>query len=232
MTQKNITPIELLEPFWERQKGESTEWFRRFCKFRNQLGPRSLLAAHRRELEESGKGRANLRRVPSSWDEARVKYCWDARAEAWDMHRQQQEDLEWDGRWSELRERCWELSELLFEKSKSMALMPTVETSIQGVNGGQTVIKPCDWSGFRTACEVARTAAELGRQAIGDINSAATLLTSQGFKIVDPIAEMQAASQETPENSLERLGLSFPDPQKQGSPDLPDSPNSATPDKF
>lgn len=33
--------IELVEPIWERQPKESSDWFRRFCCYRNQIGKRS-----------------------------------------------------------------------------------------------------------------------------------------------------------------------------------------------
>lgn len=188
-TQKGNTPIPLIEPLWERQKGESTEWYRRFCRVRNQIGKRSLLAAVRYEAEESGKQRKIPRSVPGSWEDARVKFSWQERFEAWDLYQQEKEDQIWDDRLNTLRERGWEYVELLLSKAEPMLKMPFVTQTIRSNDGGKitlNTVEAVDWNQYRIPLLMLQTAMHVGYQVIGDNNAALTLLMKKGFKIVDP----------------------------------------------
>lgn len=200
MSQKEIIPIDLIEPFWERQPGESTTWFRRFCRVRNQIGQRSLLSAYRAETEERGGKKRLPRSIPGSWEDARIRFRWDERAEAWDLDRQKRDDQIWEERWSALRESAWEISELMLQQSRIMAQMPLVEQTISaGLGGSATTIKATDWSQFRYATDLARTGYDLGAKAIGDPNSAVNLLTKLGFEVRDPTTA-KVSSQDQQEN--------------------------------
>uniref|UniRef100_A0A832H3J5 Uncharacterized protein n=1 Tax=Oscillatoriales cyanobacterium SpSt-402 TaxID=2282168 RepID=A0A832H3J5_9CYAN len=186
-----LDPIELQEPLWERQSGESSEWYRRFCRVRNQIGARSVLAAYRQEFEEKGgKGRIP-RRVPGSWERAREHFCWDERFAAWDVYQQEKEDQIWTDRLNELREKGWDLYELLSSKAEAMMRMPFVTQTITSSNGGNiSTIMATEWNQFRVPLLMLKLAMELGYEAIGDNNKALTLLTRQGFQVVDPTANL------------------------------------------
>ena len=66
---------------WDRQPDEPARWYRRFLHFRD-LGPqRSLAAAYAAVAQQEGLTGPTL---PAKWLEIAARWCWDARAIAWD----------------------------------------------------------------------------------------------------------------------------------------------------
>lgn len=185
----NEHTIELIEPIFDRQPGESMLWYRRFCRYRNQIGARSLLGCVNAEAAEKGR-RKRSAKVPGSWSTAKKKWRWEERCTAWDVMKQQAEDKVWDDRFKEWREAVWEHSELLIKKAKPMLMMPTVKQVVTSAENGATIttIEAVDWYQFMPAMGMLKLGVLLGEKAIGNLNVAATLLTQAGFEIKDPNA--------------------------------------------
>lgn len=85
---------------WDRQEGESSRWYQRFCAYRL-LGPgRSVLECVRQEKATKGNERQQF--TPGSWSRASEAWQWKTRAEAWDRHVVEQADAaierEWRGK--------------------------------------------------------------------------------------------------------------------------------------
>lgn len=187
--EKVIELIELIEPLWEQQPGEPIEWFKRFCRVRNQIGTRNFLAAYRAECEEKGRKGKLPRSHPGTWSRARIRFRWDERFQAWDLHKQEMEDQVWDERWNKWRDKGWEYFELLMEKAEPMLRMPFVEQSITQNQGGKvtlTTITATEWRQFLVPMKMIKDAMEIGAMVIGDANAAVNLITQKGFKVVDP----------------------------------------------
>lgn len=108
--------IELIEPLWEQQAGESTEWFKRFCRYRNQIGSRSLVACVNSEAADKGVQKRSTK-APGSWNQAKQKWRWDERVAAWDLYQVERQDAIWDERYKKWRESAWENSENLIKKA-------------------------------------------------------------------------------------------------------------------
>lgn len=204
--------LELIEPYWEQQPEESSEWFRRFCRVRNQVGKRSCLAAYRAETEEKGLKGGLPRSIPGSWERSKVKFHWQQRFEAWDAYQQEKDDQIWDQRTDQLRERLWEAVELLLDKAEPMLRMPIVTQTITSSNGGEvtlTTLTATDWNQFKVPLAMVAQAANLGYKAIGDKSLAATLLSKAGFNISDPTVLVDPAGNlenQIPADLMQALG--------------------------
>lgn len=185
----NNTSIELIEPYWERQPKETGDWYRRFCRYRNQIGKRSLLEAVREEAAQNGQKKP-IKSTPGSWKSTFAKWHWEQRATAWDEHQQTIQDFEWDQRYKQFREDCWQHYELLRDKARLMLQMPIVmQTTTQSENGVTLItIQATDWHKFTAALAMLKLASELAETAIGKLSIAASLLDSAGFTVNNPKA--------------------------------------------
>lgn len=218
------------EPIWEQQAGEPDLWFGRFCRYRNMIGSRSVLAAwfdeqgqranegDRRAIEALKRAsKRKKKQCPGSWNEASADWHWKARAIARDRFVQEEEDRIWVSRQKAFRDQRWRWYETLNSKAEPMMRMPIVSQVIErsDAEGSMTTrITATEWSQFRHAIALIELADRLGAGAIGDLNEALNLLIAKGFEVSDPTANLQAddyqALSAAPDNALEPV---WTDPQ-------------------
>jgi hypothetical protein len=189
---------ELVEPIWERQPNEPTDWFRRFCAYRNQVGKRSKRSVYLNEMALKDKASESIKkcfkpeaRIPGSWFAHIDRWQWEERVQAWDLEKQQDEDREWDIKMQVLRSNRWNHYEAIRAKAETMLKMPIVnQTTTRNEENGLLVtnIKAADWKQFLNAAKFLAIGDKLGEAAVGNLNTAATLLQKAGFKVEPPNA--------------------------------------------
>lgn len=94
---------------WDRQRADDGElepmlWFSRFDKYYRPQGPeRSLLEAYNLWRGERGRGKASG--APQSWLDNQKEWCWQERAEAWDLEQRRRRIAEEEEQRREMRKR-------------------------------------------------------------------------------------------------------------------------------
>ena len=150
---------------WRRTSGEPNRWYRRFQTF-YRVGPRrSLLAVI--NLVRAEKGQPKSDEIPGAWRLAVLRWNWKARAEAFDEHQSQLEDVKWAKRRDQLRNREWELAEKILDKALQMLAFPLASTSREerGPDGQPlsiTTVNPTRWS-MRDAAQMLEMASKVAR---------------------------------------------------------------------
>ena len=155
--------------------GEPELWYRRFREYLAQEPPRSLLAIYRATRERKGtkkNGRALSALVdclPASWAEAKEKYHWRKRADAYDR-----EETDRRIHLRARKQRAHEERELAGSQAmfdKALLTLPTVEEKEEGLDeDGMTktvVMMPGDPKHFATAARLHAQASANGRLALG-----------------------------------------------------------------
>lgn len=173
------------EPIWEQQPEEPDRWYGRFHRYLLMGSGRSLLGCLNQEEAQKGSKKLSPS-LPGAWREATKKWQWKERANNWDTHRREQEDLVWHERRRQIREKQWEMSQALMAKAEKMLQFPLISKEIS--EDGQTIIKPAKW-GFRDAATLTQLAVDLGRESSelwgDDLNAAITLVRKYGFGLTD-----------------------------------------------
>jgi hypothetical protein len=84
------TPVQLTtENIWDRQPGENSRWYDRFCLYLS-IGPsRSIHRTWQLNLEKVGKGQIRSNISPT-WYQIANKFRWHERAEEYDVYRRLQ----------------------------------------------------------------------------------------------------------------------------------------------
>lgn len=211
------------EPIWEQQKGETALWFGRFCRYRNMIGARSVLAAWSDEQHQKAKEgdrraiislkkaeKSGRKRLPGSWNDASKDWHWKERADARDRFYQAEDERLWLERQRAFRDQRWKWYESLTAKAEPMMRMPLVDQEVQRDDQGNavTLIKATKWAQFRHAVFMIEAADRLGLGAIGDVNEAMRILTAKGFELVRPKLELLP---EVEELSVDSYAIDFPD---------------------
>ena len=124
-----ISSIDLTEPIWMQQPGESTRWYDRFHRYMLGGPRRSLLGCVRAEGAEQGR-KGQTKKTPRSWNVAFAKFCWKDRANAWDNHQHSIDREHWDRRYRDLREAAWEMSQKLLDRHNKMLQSPMFEQEV------------------------------------------------------------------------------------------------------
>ena len=194
------SPIDLTEPVWMQQPGESTRWYDRFHRYMLAGPKRSLLGCVRAEGAEQGR-KGQTKKTPRSWNVAFAKFCWKDRANAWDNHQHSIDREHWDRRYRDLREAAWEMSQKLLDRHNKMLQSPMFEQEVTATNSiGQptaVTVSPARWV-YRDIIATAHAAIELGAFAIGDVQAAEQLLDQMGYIVSLP----EAAESELSESEL------------------------------
>lgn len=182
--QTPIEPIDLTEPLWMQQYGESALWYDRFHRYMLVGSRRSLLGTVRVEEAEKGRLKRSLR-VPGSWHKAFAKYRWKERAAAWDEYQRSIDREKWEQRFKELRDAAWEMSQEHLNRHKQMLKVPLFEQTMIRDEGGNPVavtIKPSRWT-YKDIIATSTAIITLGAFAIGDVDAAEQLLETLGYKV-------------------------------------------------
>lgn len=157
---------------WERQPYESAANFALFMLYLQQDHPRSVNRAYQTHRINRGEQNAVLRPAPGSWRNivsGKTRHgadipgsmTWQARAMAWDDYLAAQERDKWAARRLELREREWDASSKLLQRSEEMLRFPV--TRIESADG-MTIVMPAGWN-MRDIPNVVAAASRLGRLA-------------------------------------------------------------------
>lgn len=175
----------MIEPTWVQQPEEPDRWYGRFHRYLLMGSGRSLLGCLNQE--EAQKGSKKLSQsLSGAWREASNKWQWKDRANSWDQHQRDQEDLVWQERRRQMREKQWEMSQALMAKAEKMLQFPLTTKEVS--EDGKTVIKPAKW-GFRDAAAMTQLAVALGRQSSelwgSDLNAAIAIVHKYGFGLTD-----------------------------------------------
>ena len=150
---------------WERQVGEPIRWFARFEKYRL-LGPtRTPTIVYNGEREADGRSIIPWRHAPASWYTNSRKWCWDERAEAWDISLIEENNREWLRRREEWRQQEWDLAEAMHKKVLDMMVFPVTRVTREQ-DGRVTVIEPADWK-IADISKMATVISKLARLATG-----------------------------------------------------------------
>jgi len=171
-----------LPKLWERQDYENDRMYGAFRYYANlPTIERTLGAAYRAYLKDTGKPQPKKVEVPATWkayfraeDGKGQPYPgatpWVLRARAEDDYRQdiiQRVQME---RQTQLRTREWEMSEKLFERAKQMLTFPLARTeTIKDSQGNpiQIIIEPVNWKEedvartLATASKIARMSTDM-----------------------------------------------------------------------
>jgi hypothetical protein len=210
---------------WLKQPGEPVKWFARFELFRMLGSGRSLWAAyrefHRRsghEETEDARKSAGKRGVPSSWNRAALRFNWKVRAEAFDIAKAQDEADEWLRRRDELREREWQTSKAILDKTGQMLVFPLQKTvRREDENGRQiTEIYPSKWM-LGDVQRLAQAAQKLGHSAVGSTEPG----EKGGMQVGVSSDELALAARETAEWEAETYGSSVPTAPPTSDPTQP-----------
>ena len=184
----------MIEPIWAQQPEEPDRWYGRFhCYLLLGSGrplagnaKRSLLGCVHEEEKAAKSPKKPCKTVPGAWKEAAEKWQWKERASSWDKHQRDQEDLVWQERRRQMREKQWEMSQALMAKAEKMLQFPLTTKELS--EDGQTVIKPAKW-GFRDAAAMTQLAVALGRESSelwgDDLNAAIMMVRKYGFGLTD-----------------------------------------------
>jgi hypothetical protein len=175
-----MAKIELIEfdnyPIWEKQSSESEDNFLRFNQwFLPQIKP-NLLAAYRAycQANEDGKrqNKLTLKDAPQSWRVACERDRWRERHRAY-YRKVAQDNLQWQ------QERLRELAEIELNLANRLFTKADQILSLQ--------VNP-DIDRLKDSAALIRCGSELSRKALGqdNLNAAFSLLTRNGFEIIDP----------------------------------------------
>lgn len=78
---------------WDKLPDEKTVWFLRFRAWLLMEGTRSVLGAYTAEREKNGtRKNKTINYIPEAWSNAKVKFRWIERAEAFDAEQRKKED--------------------------------------------------------------------------------------------------------------------------------------------
>jgi hypothetical protein len=154
---------------WEQLASEPDIWFMRFRRYLLLGSSRSFYAAYCGESRESGKEPSAA--LPGAWGRRSKEFAWESRAVAWDKANSAADEDEWQQRRQRLREKEWEMSELLFEKAEKALRDLELVGRIQNLANA-----------LKVASELGRKSSELWGD---DINAAIALLLKYQYDIID-----------------------------------------------
>ena len=180
----DLTPVELTEPIWQHQMGESARWYDRFHRYMLVGSRRSLIGIVRLERAEKG-GKGRVLKVPGYWNRSFLKYRWRERAAAWDEYQRQINREVWETHYKELRLSAWEMSQQHLARHDQMMKVPLFEqTMIRDDNGHpvSVTIKPSRWN-YKDILATSAAVVQLGGFAIGDVEAASQLLETLGYEV-------------------------------------------------
>jgi hypothetical protein len=155
---------------WDRLPEENMRWFLRFKAFLNMpTRSRSVLAVYRKEREqaeaeqpagarkgEKGRDKKEPRTFPRTWAEAKEKYRWQDRADAWELEEQRRLDLELaEQRKAELAEETRIAAELR-EKARAMLTLPIINEVVKRDREGNEIefLLVPEFRAFKTASDM------------------------------------------------------------------------------
>lgn len=173
---------------WEQQATESGEAFAAFRRFRDLGEGRTLVQAYRAHVEAHKGPTKGPIAVPGSWKRWSAQHNWRGRAEAHDRALQRAETAgreraaetagqDWYTRQQNLREREWQLSQLMMERAMNMLSGDAEERD--------DAARPAD------AARLAETASRLGRLSTGLVTE-----RQQVTRLAKPVTEMSDAELE------------------------------------
>ena len=184
-TPETKPPIELTEPIWQHQMGESARWYDRFHRYMLAGSKRSLIGVVRLEKAEKG-GKGRVLKVPGAWNRSFARFRWRERAAGWDEYQRQINQEVWEANFKELRESAWEMSKQHLARHEQMMKVPLFEqTMIRDDNGHpvSVTIMPSRWT-YKDILATSAAVVTLGGFAIGDVQAAEQLLDTLGYKVL------------------------------------------------
>ena len=178
-------PIELTEPIWMQQAGESPLWYDRFHRYMLVGSRRSVIGVVRLEKAEKG-GKGRVLKAPGAWDRSKSRFRWAERAAAWDSYQREIDREVWEAHFKELRLSAWEMSQEHLKRHQQMMKVPLFEqTMIRDDNGHpvSVTVLPARWT-YKDILATSAAVVTLGGFAIGDVQAAEQLLETLGHKVL------------------------------------------------
>jgi hypothetical protein len=154
---------------WEQLPSEPDMWFLRFKRYLLLGASRSVYAAYCRDCRDAGKEPAAA--LPGSWGRRSKEFLWESRSAAWDKAHASAEESEWHQRRQQLREKEWQVSELLFQKAEAALRDLELVGRIQNIANA-----------LKIASELGRKSSELWDS---DVNAAIALLLKFDYEVKD-----------------------------------------------
>jgi hypothetical protein len=153
---------------WDKLPQEPDAWFLRFRRYLLAGIRRTVYRAYAEECRESGKEPSTL---PGAWGRRSREFDWESRASAWDAANSAAEESEWHQRRQRLREKEWQVSELLFQKAEAALRDLELVGRIQNIANA-----------LKIASELGRKSSELWDS---DVNAAIALLLKFDYEVKD-----------------------------------------------
>lgn len=135
---------------WDQLPGENGYWYSCFTEWLYSAKPRSFLAIY--NARKARKGAKPTKTLPNSWNEAKDKFRWQERGNAFDAAEAERVKKEYAERIELQRQRELRASDLLYAKAEALVELPHLREKME-MEGVEVVLIP-DHFAFKTAREL------------------------------------------------------------------------------